>query len=87
MERSGRQFDYMDSVTIRHMPMIDAVQGHLVYPVGYLTLLLATFIWLEWRKARAWIVWTTFVIFALPPIDYIWACLALGTRLAVYNPP
>jgi hypothetical protein len=87
MERSGRQFDFMDPVTIRHIPLIDTVHAHMVYPVGYLSLLLLTFCWLEWRKARDWVRWTVFVVFAVPALDYVWACLALGTRFAIYNPP
>lgn len=87
MDRSGRQFEYMDPITIRHMPLIDAVQAYLAYPVGYLSLLLATFLWLEWRQAKGWVRWTIFVVFAVPALDYVWACLALGTRFAIYNPP
>lgn len=86
MERSGRQFDYMDPVTVRHMPLIDVVHAHLFYPIGYVTLFLGTFLWLEWRGARPWIIWTTFAVLALPGLDYLWVCLALGTRFAIYNP-
>lgn len=86
MERSGRQFDYMDPNTVRHMPLIDVVQAHLFYPIGYVTVFLAALLWLECRGARPWITWTTFVVLALPGFDYLWVCLALGTRFAIYNP-
>jgi hypothetical protein len=86
MARSGRQFDYMDSITVRHMPMIDAMQAQLGYAFGYTTVFLATLLWLEWRRAPRCMVWLTFVLLSVPALDYTWACLALGTRFAIYNP-
>src|SRR3954466_175337 len=87
MERSRRVFEFMDQVTVRHIPMIDAVHTHLWYPVGYAAVWFGLLFWLESRKARQWIVWLAFAVFAIPVLDYMWGCVALGTRFAVYNPP
>jgi hypothetical protein len=87
MAQSGRSFEYMDPITVRHMLLIDTVHVHMVYPVGYLALLLGAFLWLEWREGPRWVLWTVFVVFTVPALDYVWACLALGTRFAIYNPP
>jgi hypothetical protein len=86
MEQSGRHFAFMDPITVRHIPMIDAMHAHLGYAFGYAAVFLGTLLWLEWRKAPRWIVWASFGILAVPSLDYTWACIALGTRFAVYNP-
>ena len=87
MEHSGRQFEYMDPITVRHMPLIDTMQAHMGYAVGYAVVFLGVLLWLECREARRWVIWVTFAMMSVPSLDYIWACLALGTRLAIYNPP
>jgi hypothetical protein len=86
MERSGRQFAFMDPITVRHMPMIDAMHAHLGYAFGYAAVFFATLLWLEWRGARGWVIWPTFALLSVPSLDYTWACLVLGTRFAIYNP-
>ena len=86
MERSGRQFAFMDPITVRHMPLIDTVQAHPGYPIGYAVVFLGTLLWLEWRKAPRWVIWIAFALLSVPSLDYTWACLALGTRFAIYNP-
>jgi hypothetical protein len=86
MERSGRQFEFMDPITVRHMPMIDAMHAHLGYAFGYAIVFLGTLLWLEWRGARSWVIWATFALLSVPSLDYTWGCVALGTRFAVYNP-
>ena len=87
MEHSGRQFEFMDPITVRHMPLIDTMQAHMGYAVGYATVFFGVLLWLEWRKARSWVIGVAFALMSVPSLDYIWACLALGTRFAVYNPP
>lgn len=67
--------------------MIDTVHNYPGYLLGYVALFLGAFLWLEWRRAPSWVSWTAFAFFALPGLDYLWACLVLGTRFAIYNPP
>ena len=86
MERSGRQFAYMDPITVRHIPLIDAMHAHLGYAFGYAAVFLGTLLWLESRRAPRWVIRITFALLSVPSLDYTWACLALGTRFAVYNP-
>jgi hypothetical protein len=86
MERSGRQFEFMDPITVRHMPLIDTMHAHLGYAFGYAAVFLGTLLWLEWRRAPRWVICITFVLLSVPSLDYTWACLALGTRFAIYNP-
>ena len=86
MARCGRQFAFMDPITVRHIPLIDCVQAHPEYPVGYGLVFLAALWWLERRGAPGWLAWIAFVLLSVPALDYGWACLALGTRFAVYNP-
>ena len=42
MERSGHQFAFMDPITVRHMPLIDAMHAHLGYAFGYAAVFLGT---------------------------------------------
>jgi hypothetical protein len=86
MEQSGRQFEFMDPITIRHMPLIDAMHAHLGYAFGYAAVFLGTLLWLERRSAPRWVIWITFGLLSVPSLDYTWACVALGTRFAIYNP-
>jgi uncharacterized membrane protein YecN with MAPEG domain len=86
MERSGRQFAFMDPITVRHMPLIDTMHAHLGYAVGYAAVFLGTLLWLELRGAPRWVIWITFALLSVPSLDYTWACIALGTRFAIYNP-
>ena len=86
MEQSDRQFAFMDSITIRHMPTIDAMHAHPGYAFGYAAVFLGTLLWLEWRKAPRLVIWIAFALLSVPILDYTWACLALGTRFAIYNP-
>ncbi len=86
MERSGRRFEFMDPITVRHMPLIDTMHTHLGYAFGYAAVFLGTLLWLESREAPRWVICITFALLSVPALDYTWACLALGTRFAVYNP-
>ena len=86
MERSGRQFEFMDEITARHIPMIDSMHAHLGYAFCYAVVFLGVLLWLERRAAPRSAIWITFVLFSVPTLDYAWACFALGTRFAIYNP-
>lgn len=87
MELCQRQFLLMDSRAIHEIAVIDFIHAHIWLVCGYIVLFLASLLWLEVRSASRWIVWLTFVLFAVPSVIYGAACAHISNKFIAWGFP
>ena len=58
---------------------VEFVHAHPWMPLALAGAALASLLWLEFRQAPRWAVWTTLVVLSVPCLGYIWVCLKAGS--------
>jgi hypothetical protein len=78
----------LDDLVVCRVRAIDFLQDHAWMPLTFAILALASLLWLEFRRAPRWAVWTTLGSLSLPCLAYMWVCLKAWTvSIFMMGPP
>jgi hypothetical protein len=80
MDIVNRQFPLMNARTAHNMALIDFLNGHLWFAIGFAFLFIGSLLHLELRNAPRWSVWLVFFSFAAPCIAYLMVCAYISGK-------
>ena len=64
---------------------IASIEANPWMPLLFVSLFVATVLWLQFRPSPRWSLWITFALLALPMLGYVWVCMRIGTSSLVFT--
>lgn len=85
MDIANRQFANMDTISAHGMWLIDLVHRYYWLAATYFVIFFTCLMVLEFRSASRWVVWTIFILFALPVLFYVQTCVHIAHQAIVWR--